>query len=58
MADDVGRKTVTMVRIRDTFHPATMPHTNAGTVMNFVLGEVILRQKETLNGPTQRSCYP
>ena len=30
----------------------------AGTVMNFVLGGVILKQKETLNGPTQRSCYP
>jgi hypothetical protein len=29
MADDFGRKTVTMVRIRDTFHPATMPHANA-----------------------------
>ncbi|WP_157599404.1 hypothetical protein [Skermanella aerolata] len=30
---------------------------NRGTVGNFVLGEVILKQKETLNGPTQRSCY-
>jgi hypothetical protein len=29
-----------------------------GTVGNFVLGGVILKQKETLNGPTQRSCYP
>jgi hypothetical protein len=28
-----------------------------GTVGNFVLGGVILKQKETLNGPTQRSCY-
>ena len=27
------------------------------TIGNFVLGGVILKQKETLNGPTQRSCY-
>lgn len=28
-----------------------------GTIRNLVLGGVILRQKETLSGPRQRTCY-
>jgi len=28
VADDLGREAVTMVRVRDAFHPATMPHPN------------------------------
>jgi hypothetical protein len=29
VADDFGREAVTMVRIKNAFHPATMPHANA-----------------------------
>jgi hypothetical protein len=31
---------------------------DTGTIRNFVLGGVILKQKETLHGPTQRCRYP
>jgi hypothetical protein len=34
VADDLGRKAVTLVRIRNVFHSVTMPHQNASRHFN------------------------